>query len=664
MNKNLQCPTRLTSVMVVALIAACGNGSEPEPNQTTSATPSAANAAPSNPAVPAVPTAPVVLTEPGSCAAATVTWETAGATCSGTAAAALTGATATANSLVAPNFGSASFLCTNGVMASQPVATLPATCLKADIQDATLHGYLFLGRKDAPQDYDGGFSMYTAAWPLYGKYPGSRAQSGLPGTWMFAKGEQPPEAYQTIEGGLGWWNDTRFGTETPKFHMGAVAIDFSSVANGPGIGWGEYDAPSGKYGVAQLSRNLLWPPDGLNMKQGTNGELLGAGYLPLPLSNAKTTTAGQANKPTGDNSWTLFLNAANFKGPAAFVMPYFFSYVTTVNRKNARDKSFLVDTKLHLDSNPSNPNKAHQMETQYVPAYMSKDAKGDTYARVAPVQFPRDDKGNSVTNHRLVAYKKSALWDSVENWFKKDGSATGSEIKLSESFEQTWENGGGSSWSIYTGAMEKANNKPSVEWSSFAKTVAFNPSTVGFSWISSLVSKTDIGAGSAVTLPQYYRLKKNADGNTSWAVVQVQDVPVETGLTSVEFKRAVRNNPRAFTTPMDDSSLIRGENTWKIPGPSNGPYTAKLGDGTTVTYYWYKFMNQPTLLNSDLTITEREEMQKRVEKLHKEWTITKEYLPAPTTGKLAEIDPALIVAPPKGLEIGYVPIVTRQEQTP
>jgi signal transduction histidine kinase len=30
------------------------------------------------------------------------------------------------------------------------------------------------------------------------------------------------------------------------------------------------------------------------------------------------------------------------------------------------------------------------------------------------------------------------------------------------------------------------------------------------------------------------------------------------------------------------------------------------------------------------------------------------------TGKLADIDPALIMTPPEGLEIGYVPIVTQQ----
>jgi len=33
----------------------------------------------------------------------------------------------------------------------------------------------------------------------------------------------------------------------------------------------------------------------------------------------------------------------------------------------------------------------------------------------------------------------------------------------------------------------------------------------------------------------------------------------------------------------------------------------------------------------------------------------------PTRGELAALDPALFVTPPAGLEVGYVPIVTRQE---
>jgi len=56
----------------------------------------------------------------------------------------------------------------------------------------------------------------------------------------------------------------------------------------------------------------------------------------------------------------------------------------------------------------------------------------------------------------------------------------------------------------------------------------------------------------------------------------------------------------------------------------------------------------------------REALQTRVEMLHRHWTRDREYLPPPTVGTLANIDPALIVTPPPGLEAGYVPIVTRQ----
>ena len=123
-------------------------------------------------------------------------------------------------------------------------------------------------------------------------------------------------------------------------------------------------------------------------------------------------------------------------------------------------------------------------------------------------------------------------------------------------------------------------------------------------------------------MPEYYRPSKNAEGTSVWSVVQAKDVPAETGLASVEFKRGVRDTSRAFTTPIDDASPANADNTWKVPGPAKngGPFQVKLGDGTTVTYYWYLFKNQPTLLNSDLIDAEREVVQQRVENLHRAWT--------------------------------------------
>ena len=97
-----------------------------------------------------------------------------------------------------------------------------------------------------------------------------------------------------------------------------------------------------------------------------------------------------------------------------------------------------------------------------------------------------------------------------------------------------------------------------------------------------------------------------------------------------------------------------------MAGPVSGPFTAYPGDGSEVTYYWYRFADQPSMLNADLSDPEREDMQLKVEKIHRYWTKDQEYLAPPAVGTLAEIDPALIVTPPAGLEAGYVPIVTRQ----
>ena len=92
-----------------------------------------------------------------------------------------------------------------------------------------------------------------------------------------------------------------------------------------------------------------------------------------------------------------------------------------------------------------------------------------------------------------------------------------------------------------------------------------------------------------------------------------------------------------------------------------GPFYAYPGDGSKVTYYWYRFADQPALLNADLTAEEREALQTRVEKLHSAWKTDRDYLPPPEIGQLADLDPALVVTPPKGFETGYVPIATRQE---
>lgn len=508
-------------------------------------------------------------------------------------------------------------------------------------QKAEMAGYLLVPHAKVDATYNAGFSMYVAAWPLLQNYPGQQFQSGLFGTWMFAQydGAKPEKLYSDIEGGLGWWRDTRFATETPKFIMGGVALNFSEWANGPGAGKGrDWKNPKGHYAVAQLSPWVLWPPDGLNLKQGTAGELFGYGYLPLPLTTPKKTTAGK-DVPTGNQSWTLFLNTGNFKGPVTFFTPYFWS------RPSADDPKLAG---LFLDTRPSEPNKAVQMETQHIPAYIARDAKGVTYARVAPTRFPGKQEGESPLIHRISAYRKAALWDGVDAWFN-GGPAVSGKIDASAARVSTFDGKGGATWRIYPPNTARDKKVP-IAWSSFATPIALDDTTYGYKWARDAVAQD----GPLVTIPEFYRLEKDNKDRERWVTVGSKDVPAETGLARVDFPKRRGADRRPYVTPDEVDSC------WKKPGPVAGPFESALGDGSVVTYFWYRFADQPALLNADLTADEREALQKRVELLHKHWTKDREYLPPPSVGKLADLDPAVLVIPPKGLEIGYVPVVTRQ----
>lgn len=505
-------------------------------------------------------------------------------------------------------------------------------------REGEMAGYLFAPTERVPEEFNGGFSLYAAAWPLVGVYPGHRFQTGLCGTWMhpqWSEAEKPKEkCYTDIEGGLGWWRDTRFPTITPKFIMGGVGPNFSVIANGPGYGAGTWEKPRGQYGVAQLSPWLLFPLDGLNLKRGTSGELFGYGYLPLPLTPSKSTTAGK-NVPTGNQCWTLFLNTGNFKGPVAFFTPFFWSQALVEHPEWVG--------KL-LDACPAGPNKPIQMETQHVPAMIT-----DKQARVAPTRFPVGEDGTSTVLHRLTAYKKAALWDEVQGWFAGGAPADG-RIKADASVVHRFRSGGGSNWSIYLPGTKRDDKTP-LAWNAFATSFTPNPITFGYQWNPGLTRRE----GSLVILPEFYQLGTTPRGKPQWQVMDSKQSVIEAPLAAHQFETPKEKPQEPRTTPEDAASC------WKAPGPVAGPFKARLGDGSVVTYFWYRFADQPAMLNADLTPEERDQVQQRVEKLHRAWTRDRDYLPPPDLGTLADLDPALIVTPPKGLEAGYVPIATRQE---
>jgi hypothetical protein len=79
-----------------------------------------------------------------------------------------------------------------------------------------------------------------------------------------------------------------------------------------------------------------------------------------------------------------------------------------------------------------------------------------------------------------------------------------------------------------------------------------------------------------------------------------------------------------------------------------------------VTYHWFRFVDQPSFQQYGWSAEKKAKLQAFVEKIHAAWPADRYYMAPLRRGELVALDPALLVTPPKGLEVGYVPIVTRQ----
>ena len=507
-----------------------------------------------------------------------------------------------------------------------------------------LHGYIgySASRPPARSEYSAGMGFYSAVWPLIDK-PIANFQIGLPSAWItpnnsddkdkplapkgtLARDNWPERGptwasvFQTVEGGLGYWARNHFRYGPPKFSMNATPQCYDYEVGSPG--WSFFYSnealPDNRLGIAQLSNRLLIPPDALPFDGNPNGKFLGYTYMALPFTEPTT-----GDPPTGDQAWTCFLSAANFKGPIAYYIPETWSKIGKLF-----NYSFIYGR--GLDARPGNMGGG-AMEINTVPRFDAEDAKGIVYSKLPKLQFPVDGQGKTLLVQDVTYYSKAALYDAFKVW--RDGGPA-----CSGRFDEkgAWR----SKLTTRTPRFDQAGKRITGVEKVF-DTKVFEDNIWGLEWYDGTVNTNGY-------FPQYF---KHA-GNEQVAVSAV-DVPAETQLLKAEFKLAGRGQP--YTSP--------AAGAWGNPGPVRGPYKVNLADGSTVTYCWYRFVDQPSFQQYNWSREKKEKLQSFVEKIHANWSIDRDYMAPPGNGTLASLDPALIVNPPKGMEVGYVPIVIRQEDT-
>jgi hypothetical protein len=507
-----------------------------------------------------------------------------------------------------------------------------------------LHGYIGFSASRPPDraEYSAGMGFYSAVWPLIEK-PIANFQIGLAGCWITPdnsdnkdkplapegtlartwapRGPTWSSVFQTVEGGLGYWarNHWRYGP--PKFSLNATPQCYDYEIGSPGWSFFYDDEalPDDRLGIAQLSNRLLIPPDALPFAGNPNGQFLGYTWMALPFTDPTT-----GDPPTGDQAWTCFLSTSNFKGPMAYYIPETWSKIGKLF-----NYPFIYGR--GLDARPGVMGGG-AMEINTVPRLDGCDAQGVVYSKIPKLHFPVDDQGRAVLVQDVTYYSKTALYDAFKAW--RDGGPP-----CSGRFDKK------GAWRSTLTTRTPGYNQAGVAIEGVDQvfdTKVFEGNVWGVEWSDSRISPKGV-------FPQY--VKKMGDQR---AVIAAADVPPETGLLEQEFKLAERGPP--YTS--------RKSRAWTQPGPSRGPFTVDLADGSRVTYSWYRFVDQPSFRQYDWSEAKKEKLQAFVEKIHAQWPIDRDYMAPPSQGELATLDPALFVTPPRGLEVGYVPIVTRQQDLP
>lgn len=503
-----------------------------------------------------------------------------------------------------------------------------------------LKGYIAYGceRSPARSDYHAGMGFYAAVWPLPDR-PLANFQVGLPGIWIMPdnsdnrdrplapegtrsrgwkeRGPTWSTVFQTIEGGVGFRAGTHFQYGLPKFSMNATPQCYDYEISSPGWSFfhGNEALPDNRLGIAQLSNRLLIPPDGLPFQGKPNGEFLGRTWMALPFNDP---TMG--DPPTGEQGWTCFLTAANFKGPIAYYIPETWSKIGKLF-----NDPFLYGR--GLDARPGLMGGG-AMEINTVPRFDAVDAQGTTYSKLPKLRFPVDAEGRTILVQDVTYYSKTALQDAFRAW-RNGGPICSGRVDEKGAWKPKL--------NTRTTRYDQAGKRVIGVERAF-DTRIFDGNVWGLQWSTNNLAAIGL-------FPQYYK-----HVGEERIAVAASEVPAETKLLNQEFRLAKSGVP--YTSPTVGA--------WAKPGPRLGPFTAKLVDGSVVTYSWYRFVDQPSFQQYNWSAEKKAKLQALVEKLHASWPMDRDYMAPPTRGKLVPLDPALLVKPPQGLGVGYVPIVTRQ----
>eukprot|EP00929_Paragymnodinium_shiwhaense_P107823 TRINITY_DN74182_c0_g1_i1.p1 TRINITY_DN74182_c0_g1~~TRINITY_DN74182_c0_g1_i1.p1 ORF type:complete len:848 (-),score=126.26 TRINITY_DN74182_c0_g1_i1:287-2830(-) len=501
-------------------------------------------------------------------------------------------------------------------------------------------GSFFWGMINSPAQDGRAFSWYTRMFSLFKEGHPLDMQMGMGGTWLNAKGIyydvcpcpkgpdpgaaccRPPSTqpckcagwlWQSLEGGPGYWG-SELPTTASKWRIGDSAGCYDYFTGSPLFSFGPSEGHDcDQMGIAQISNRMLVQPDGLTFEEEG---MFGVSYA--------HTTIGKTGNNDTRNFWTVIVDADNFAGPLAYFIPEWWRH---------RPKGFEAQTQ-HLGDYSTCPTLTQGQAGAFEWNTLNTYKASNGVYKLPNMTVPYHD-GRSVLMMNFRSYEDTEVAAVVEEALNT-GELNTSKIMAGGSRRQCIPGQQPAPFNVETGRpMTVGTLTTSIEDDECV-------------W-SFKVDNPDCGPSGDCPMPRSRYVGPN-----------LQPVPETAAPPELQAQQFVTKEPKGAYDQLTD----RGRACLSSPGPASPVlYCAESLKGnkysTWVGYKWYRFVDQPGLQQAKLTAEQKAFMQDRIEKLHKmvgqgsRWIKAKGAEPL----GLAKVDRAALVTPPKGLEVGYVPIV-------
>ena len=542
----------------------------------------------------------------------------------------------------------------------------------AQVEWGALKGYLEGHAYSTPNAWGNpnianyGVSFYTGIWSTFNDYLPADFQRGH-GTWMTpdnqeiqsplcrpgttARDNWPERApsyrdvFQTIEGGPGYWGNTQFPDPQMKYRVNIITDCYTTQSSSPGWNWGGTSTLNDQAGIAQISNTLLYAPDGITFKKGTNGAFLGQAWMNLPL-----TVGLKERTLVGKNNWTLFLNSGNFSGPTVYVTPEAWFRITEgyppAQQRGLDSRLFSAERYWSLADEIGRINSL-KVDVDYSGNILSRETSDaliregkdiTSYIRIPSMNYPVDRFGRTIYHQDLKTYSKSSIYEPIQSYIEEGFQLSSKKLDgQNGSFALKFE-GADFGWKLHNKEIEGLENRLSVD--TFEEGKAW-----GIKWLNN---------DNAGKFPQYFIEEDQS--------IKILDVYTNEFINTKLLDTKLAPNPLGINPYTGIDSYDPPNEGW--PAPEGGKaYVAVLNDGSIITYGWYRFIDQPSIKKLNLSEEKRAQLQLVIEAIHAvNWGVDNPVLNPPTFGELALIDDALILTPPDGMEVGYVPIALAQNE--